>query len=294
MLDTEDFVVIKQSGQRSEVVEAALVLTAMEIENYIEQRDTIWYLYVQSERHDDAGNQLQLYAAENQPPTQRAVPFTIVDDGWLGVLAYLTVIWCIPALQAYTNANLLELGRLHVESVWAGELWRPITALTLHGDIAHILSNSFFGVVFGLFVGRHLGSGLGWLLVLICGAAANLLNVIIQPDQFKAIGASTATFACLGLVPAFAWRRGYFRGKGWARGFAPMFGAIALLAFTGGFGNEGVDIFGHLFGFATGIAMGLGVAHIKLHKISKADQQRAGFFAAFLVVIAWLFAAGAS
>ena len=73
-----------------------------------------------------------------------------------------------------------------------------------------------------------------------------------------------------------------------------MFGAIALLAFTGGFGNEGVDIFGHLFGFATGIAMGLGVAHIKLHKISKADQQRAGFFAAFLVVIAWLFAAGAS
>ncbi len=289
-----EFVVIKRSDQRREVMEAALVLTAMEIENYIEQRNAQWLLYVEPDKHHAAQTQLILYAEENKPPVEQAVPFTIVDDGWLGVLAYLTVIWCVPALQSYTDANLPELGRLHVGAVWQGELWRPVTALTLHSDIAHILSNSFFGVVFGLFVGRHLGSGLGWLLVLLCGAAANGLNALIQPDHFKAIGASTATFACLGLVPAFAWRRGYFRGKGWARGFAPMFGAIALLAFTGGFGNQQVDIFGHLFGFLAGIGMGLLVAHIDLARISKADQQRAGFFAAFLVAVAWMFGAVAT
>ena len=290
MLDKDEFTIVKQSTKRREVMEAALVLSAMEIENYIEQKEFVWYLYVAPDKLEPARTQLHLYTEENRPPAQLAVPFTIVDDGWLGVLAYLTVIWCIPALQSYTDADLLALGRLHAEAVWAGELWRPVTALTLHSDIAHILSNSFFGLLFGLFVGRHLGSGVGWLLVLICGAAANLLNAAIQPDQFKAIGASTATFACLGLVPAFGWRRGYFRGKGWARGFAPMFGAIALLAFTGGFGNERVDIVGHLFGFLAGICMGLLVAHIKLDQISKADQQRAGSFAVFLVAIAWMFA----
>lgn len=282
---------VLQTESRKVAREAALVLTAMQIENFIEQRDFAWMVFVPEVRSQQARMQLDLYDEENQPPTEQAVPYSIVDDGWVGVLAYLGIIWSIPALQSYTNTNLLELGRLHSEAVSLGEIWRPVTALTLHGDIGHILSNSLYGVVFGLFVGRHLGSGLGWLLVLICGAGANLLNALIQPDGFKAIGASTATFACLGLVPAFGWRRGYFKGKGWARGFAPIFGAIALLAFTGGFGSERVDIFGHLFGFFMGLGMGLFVAHINLEKISKADQQRAGGFAAFMVLFAWLTAA---
>ena len=174
----------------------------------------------------------------------------------------------------------------------SGEWWRAATALTLHADIGHITANSFFGCVFGLFVGRYLGSGLGWLLVLLCGCIANFLNAVVQPDQFRAIGASTATFAALGIVPAYGWRRGFFRGNGFKRGFAPIFGAIAILAFTG-FGSENVDALGHIFGFAAGIGMGLLAAKVpRLNPIhmSEGDQQRAGAAALILIGSAWLWA----
>ena len=203
-----------------------------------------------------------------------------------GVLGYLLVIWCIPALEFHTGAAWRQIGSMDAVAVTAGEWWRPITALTLHADLGHIASNSLFGTVFGLFVGRYLGSGFGWLLVLGCGFAANLLNAYVQPGRFVSIGASTATFAALGLVPAFGWRRGFFRGQGAVRGFAPIFAAIALLSFTG-FGAENVDALGHIFGFAAGIGMGLAVAQVDVRRYSLADQQRAGAAVVLLVAAAW-------
>ena len=283
-----NFVLVFQSTQRHQAREHALVLTAMEIDNYIEHKAPLWQVWVPEHLEQQATQQITLYTSENATPYEQPRPFETIDDGWRGVLAYLSVIWLIPTLQYYLNTDLAALGRLHSELVMQGELWRPITALTLHSDLPHIASNSFFGIVFGLLVGRNLGSGLGWLLVLVCGILANTLNALIQHDDFKSIGASTATFACLGLVPAFGWRRGYFKGQGWVRGFAPMFAAIALLAFTGGFGSAKVDIFAHVFGFLFGIGMGLAVAHIKLDKITPADQQRAGVFALTIIGGAWL------
>ena len=282
------------SNRRAAVNEAALVLTAVGVDNMIHHHDHHWALLVSTEDENHAHQQLHLYWQENQPNQERPVPAHQVDSGWPGVVGYLFVIWLIPALGSFTQLDFLSLGRLDAAAVGDGEWWRVATALTLHADIAHIAANSFFGCVFGLFVGRYLGSGLGWLLVLLCGCAANLLNAAIQPDAFRAIGASTATFAALGIVPAYGWRKGFFRGRGTKRGFAPIFGAIAILAFTG-FGSERVDVLGHVFGFAAGIGMGLLAAQIpRLNpaRMSEADQQRAGAAAFILMAAAWLWAAG--
>lgn len=278
------------SNRHAAVNEAALVLTAVGIENMIHHHDHHWALLVATEDEAHAHQQLHAYWKENQPNTERPVPAHQIDSGWPGVIGYLFVIWLIPALGSFTALDFLSLGRLDAGAVADGEWWRVATALTLHADIAHIAANSFFGCVFGLFVGRYLGSGLGWLLVLMCGCVANLLNALVQPEQFRAIGASTATFAALGIVPAFGWQRGFFRGNGFKRGFAPIFGAIAILAFTG-FGSENVDALGHIFGFAAGIGMGLLAASIeRLNPVvmSEGDQQRAGAAALILMAAAWL------
>ena len=77
-----------------------------------------------------------------------------------------------------------------------------------------------------MFVGRHLGSGLGWLLDRRCAArVGNLLDAALQPEDFHSIGASTATFATIGIVGAFVWRRGYYRAVDWRRSVAPVFAA---------------------------------------------------------------------
>lgn len=267
--------------------EAGLVLTAMDINNTIIETPQGFTVMVAEEDQAMAHWQLTAYWTENRQPAEKPVDAETVDSGWLGVMGYLLVIWSIPALQSFSGADLGKPGRLDSALVQAGELWRPITALTLHADIAHILSNSFFGALFGLFVGRYLGSGYGWLLVLGSAAVANLTNALLQPEGFRAIGASTATFAALGLVPAFGWRRGYFRGRGARRGFAPIFGAIALFSFTG-FGTDNTDVLGHLFGFVYGLVTGLLVARVDLRAKSLADQQRAGAVAVGVVALAWL------
>ena len=284
-------VVIFAADQRPPVAQAALVLAAIGIEYRIEQTANMWHLLVDEPVKETAHTELRKFWSENAVAELAPVPATVVDSGWYGVLGYLAVIWVIPALGSFTHVDFRTAGRMDAIAVSNGELWRTITAVTLHSDIAHIASNSLFGTVFGLFVGRYLGSGLGWLVVLMCAALANLTNAFIQPDEFRSIGASTATFAALGVVPAFAWRRGYFRGRGWKRGFAPIFAAIALLAFTGmGGGAPNIDVLGHVFGFFAGLAAGLVLAKTDLHRLSNADQQRAGGFAILLVATAWLFA----
>lgn len=282
---------IFKADRAEAIAEVALVLTAMGIPHEVHDVDEAgaWTLSVPAEHEVEAYNQLKLYWRENRPASIKPVQATMVDSGWPGVVGYLLVIWALPFWQANSALDLAGLGNLHAGSFMQGEIWRAVTALTLHADLGHIMANSLFGIVFGLFVGRYLGSGFGWLLVLLCGISANMLNGLVQPDAFRALGASTATFAALGLVPAFGWRRGFFRGQGAKRGFAPIFGAIAILAFTG-FGGERIDVLGHLFGFIAGILAGLAVAHVKVQSRTAADQWRAGLVAVGIVAAAWLFA----
>jgi membrane associated rhomboid family serine protease len=148
------------------------------------------------------------------------------------------------------------------------------------------VANSLFGALFGLFVGRYLGSGFGWLLVLISGALGNALNAWLRPEAFSSIGASTATFAALALGAAFVWRRGYFRGGGLRRGFAPIFGGIALLAFTG-IGGGRTDVIAHFAGFGVGLCAGLLAASFDIRRLGKSGQYISAGLAFGLLLLAW-------
>jgi membrane associated rhomboid family serine protease len=218
-----------------------------------------------------AHHELTAYWQENaQPaPAQTNVPYA--DSGWLGVLGFLAVIWAVPALQGFANATWVEAGVLHSGSVRDGEWWRIVTALTLHGGLEHILSNSLFGSLFGFFVARYLGSGM------------------VHPDSFRALGASTANFAALGLAPTLLWRKGAFRQQDWRRGVAPIFAAVAMLAFTG-FGSERVDVGGHVFGFIAGVGAGWYLSRFDFAGISLERQQQAGLLALALVALCWILA----
>jgi len=300
MSRSEDFfpgVCLGRSRARGSVQELGLVLTAVAIEHRIEFDGHDWCLWVREVDEASARRELANYWRENLPPPDRASPLRIpnVDSGWMGVLAYLLVIWALPSLEAASafGWDWRVIGAMHAEAVRNGEWWRTVTAMTLHGDFAHLIGNSLFGAVFGLFVGRHLGSGAGWLLVVLAGALANLCNAAIQPDAFRSVGASTATFAALALVGSFVWRRGYLRGWDWRRRFAPVFGGIALLAFTG-FGGDNTDVMGHLLGFAFGFLLGFVAGGLDLRRLGHSGQSLCGIAAVGLVVWAWRLAGAAA
>lgn len=279
---------IRTSRSRPDLNELSLVLTAVDVPHRIDFDGHVWGLWVDTGDVAAANAELDKYDRENRAPAGPVRQARIVDSGVAGVLAYLLVIWALPSLE-YAHAlgwDWREAGVMHATRVTQGEWWRAVTAMTLHADLAHLVANSMFGAVFGLFVGRYLGSGLGWLLVVLAGTGGNLLNAYLQHDGFRSLGASTATFAALALAGAFVWRRGYLRGWDWRRRFAPVFGGIAMLAYTG-FGGGNTDVVAHVTGFGCGLVLGLAAGGFDPRALGRTGQALGGALALALVAGAW-------
>lgn len=283
---------VRRHAARPLLADLALVLSAVGIGHRLEFDGHQWRLLVPLESLDQAERELAAYHAENRALPQSVAPAAPIDSGWLGVLGYLLVIWGLPWLEdaGAFGWRWREIGVMQADLVRDGAWWRAVTALTLHADLGHIAANSLFGAVFGLLAGRLYGSGVAWLLILVAGMLGNLLNAGLQPDNFRSLGASTATFAALALVGAAAWRRGYYRGRGWRRTLAPVFGGIAMLAYTG-FGGENTDVVAHVTGFASGFLAGCVTARWPVARGGRSLQVVAGALALGFVVLAWRAAA---
>ena len=307
MLFETAWVAIREGAARRDVRAFELVLAARGIDSRVDWRDGAWLLLVAREDAPAAEAELAEYARENQPAA-RPPPPPRIDSGWWGVAGYLGCVWLLMALTASAAFGLdwRAAGRLHVGAVAGGEWWRLATALTLHADLGHIVANSAFGTFFGLLAGRHLGSGLAWLCIVLGGVAGNALNALVRAEHFTSLGASTATFAAVGIVAAFIWRSGYFgraapagpgarrRGRAggalaWQRTLAPVFAAIALFAFTG-IGTENTDVVAHFTGLGSGLAIGVAVARLRLQLSGVRAQRRYGLLAAAIPLVAWLLA----
>lgn len=294
---TEDvpWLVVRVGDERRQLRGFALVLAARGIESRMDWRDGTWLLLVAEDDMLASERELAAFEHENQP-APRPPPPARVDSGWWGVAAYLACVWLVMAL---TSAEAFgwdwrATGRLHVGLLGRGELWRLATALTLHADVGHIVANSVFGAFFGLLAGRHLGSGLAWLCIVLGGILGNALAALARPEHFASLGASTATFAAVGIVGAFMWRSGYFARAGqsrlgWARALAPVFAAIALFAFTG-VGTDNTDVLAHFTGLVAGLAIGAAVGRVRLQHAGVRAQRFFGLTSLAIVSVAWLLA----
>ena len=232
------------------------------------------------------------WESENREQRPRTEPIKPVyqDSAW-GVAGYIALISIVAVLagEAAFNRDWLEAGRVDGVLIRAGEWWRAVTALTLHSGLPHFVGNVVFGAVFGVMAGRVLGPGVTWLAVLIAATFGNLLNTFLLDPNHRAIGASTAVFAALGLISGFAWRGKLFAQDRWAWRLGPIVGGIALLAYTGT-GGENTDIGAHLAGFVCGFAGGVLLTRV-YHLVPDARVQKlCGAAAVVGVCGAWLIA----
>ncbi|MBE0598536.1 MAG: rhomboid family intramembrane serine protease, partial [Desulfuromonadales bacterium] len=160
-------------------------------------------------------------------------------------------------LLAHHPVDWVALGNAHAGRIMAGQWWRTITALTLHADWPHLLSNIAIGGFFIHRLCRELGSGLSWSLVVAAGSLGNLVNAWLHSPSHRAVGASTAVFGALGLLAALNLIR--YRHSLRRRWLLPVAAALALLAMLGTEG-ERTDVGAHLFGFAAGLLLGVATA----------------------------------
>jgi membrane associated rhomboid family serine protease len=287
----EDLRVVYESRNRQSCSDRALVLASVRIPYQLIDDGLSCALVVPAEYSARAVEELRLYEDEN-PPVQTKVRKRIVyQDAVPGVVAYVLVICIVAWLAGYSifGSNWFVAGRVDGTLIRDGEWWRTITALTLHSGVRHLLGNLVFGVFFGIFAGRILGSGVAWLAVVIAAALGNVANTLLLDSTHRSIGASTAVFATLGLLAGYVWRGQLMAQDRWSTRFGPIVGGLALLMFTGT-GDENTDIGAHLLGFICGFAMGMLLTMIGKMPAPPRTQVVAGSLALGLVGAAWLIA----
>jgi rhomboid protease GluP len=243
-------------GSKALCQEYSLVLEARSIEHEMFESDGAWLLTVAPASQLSAYDELTRYSTERsvaRPRSRFIEPFGGAAAGAAGYIVVLLIIAYCAGLSLFGvdwySAGVIDAGPARTE--W----WRAITALTLHADPEHLSNNLFFGVLVGVAASRLLGPGVAWFVALLAGGCANYVEMWIAPASHRALGASTAVFAALGLLTGLAWtERLSFRERKWYR-WAPLIAGVILLTLFGA-GGEHVDVLGHFLGFAFGTAAG--------------------------------------
>lgn len=287
----EDLRVVFESRNRKSCSDRALVLAALQIPHHLVDDGESCALVVPAERSAQAVEELRLYEEENPPVQPRPRKKIEYQDSLPGVVAYVLIVCAVAWLAGYSmfEANWFAAGRVDGTLIREGEWWRTITALTLHSGVRHLLGNLVFGVFFGIFAGRLLGSGVAWLAVLIASMLGNTANTLLLESAHRSIGASTAVFATLGLLAGYVWRGQLMAQDRWPTRMGPIIGGLALLMFTGT-GDENTDIGAHLMGFVCGFGVGMLLTVLGRMPAPARVQYAAGSVAVGLVVLAWVLA----
>ena len=287
----EDLRVVYESTNRQSCSDRALVLASVQIPYQLVDDGMSCVLVVPAEYSPRAVEELRLYDDENPPARPKPRKRIVYQDALPGVIGYVFVVCAVAWLAGYSffGSNWFVAGRVDGTLIRDGEWWRTITALTLHSGVRHLLGNLVFGVFFGIFAGRLLGSGVAWLAVVVAAALGNTANTLLLDSTHRSIGASTAVFATLGILAGYVWRGQLMAQDRWSTRMGPIIGGLALLMFTGT-GDENTDIGAHLLGFVCGFATGMLLTVIGKMPAPPQTQKAAGGIALGLIAISWLIA----
>ena len=192
-----------------------------------------------------------------------------------GLVTIFLVVLAV-AVTAYTGfmnsptGNRAALDRLHISEkmfthgvsggasqflpeVRAGEVWRLITPIFLHGDWMHIIFNMMMLVQLGRFIESRFGGAKLLALVMAIGIGSNLAEYLWKSPWFG--GMSGVNYGLFG----FLWMKGKFgRDQGWQ--LNPQTVQLMLmwmvLCFTGMLGPiaNGAHVGGLLIGALLGIS----------------------------------------
>ena len=191
--------------------------------------------------------------------------------------------------QAWKQTGLWDIELVQENGQW----WRCITALTLHADATHVLSNMLWGFIFGSLTAARIGTGFALLLMLLSGTLGNATMALIGSFPHQSLGASTMVFGLLGCLTSLhtceRWKhrekgRGIIRLLPWV----PLAFGIAMALVSGG--APGSDALAHACGFAWGLVMGAIAPACKSLVASPLAQFLAAIVTVAAFVLAWLVA----
>ena len=264
-------------GSIQEAHEHALVLLAMGWDCSVHRVTEGYALFTADMDADRAIHELELYAAEQSIGTPHSEPTPLDHPAGVPLLALWGITLAVVFSKQLVNPSLTDrFSNSTVPLLEQGEWWRPFTALFLHGDLPHLLGNLLIGGLFCIMAAKSLGAWKSWPLILVGGTFGNLINALLQRgESFSSIGASTATFAALGLLVGLALATETLRGRYLRlRSLAIPLIAGSLIFSMFGTAGENTDVSAHVWGGLCGMV--LGALSGWLERASRRHQDRNG------------------
>ena len=212
-----------------------------------------------------------------------------------GLIAVMAVIYALQWLSILLfNADLpAEAGMKVNELIVAGQYWRLVTAMFLHGSILHLGINLYALYILGQRIERFFGPLRFAGLFLIAGIAGNLFSFLLT--KAPSLGSSTAIFGLLGAEAIFIVQHRDLMGDQYQTAFRQI-AQVAIVNLFIGFAVPGIDNWGHIGGLIGGaVFTWFGGPIFELKKeppVIRMDDQRPLFnsLTAFIVLLALIIA----
>jgi len=273
----------------------ALTLSSRGIASRARKSDDTFELYVAAHDVEFAKAELDAIDREERDARRAAAADAAAARKQLskhGTLGAVVIALLLLAFFAITGPRAdgglwFAAGASDAERVLHGEWWRTVTALTLHADSAHVLSNVGIGTLVIAAVMRSEGVGFGSALVLASGTAGNLVNAWVHETLHRSVGFSTAVFGAIGILGGLAFVDARRHIKPRRPAWTALAGTLALLALLGMSEKGSVDVLAHVFGAAAGLCLGLFSAWLQARPKSSSGQWLAGTGALAAVFTSW-------
>ena len=184
--------------------------------------------------------------------------------------------------------NIIDSFCVHADSIRAGEYYRLITGIFLHGSILHLLFNCYALFVLGSQIESFYGKLKYIIIYLFSGLMGSLLSMTFNDGA--SIGASGAIFGLMGSLVYFGYHNRVYLGNVIKSQILPLI----VLNLALGFMLTGIDNFAHIGGLIGGsiISVGLGVDG----KSSTFERVNgliiSALFLAFVIYMAFVFKVG--
>jgi rhomboid protease GluP len=274
---------------KRQAMDWSLVLASQGIAAIINKGETGWLLIVDQPEYERAKTALGQYQIENRGwHWRRELAGTGVDFHW-GALLWVLGIAAFYYWSTVRFPGLRNAGMVDSRAVLQGQWWRLFTAITLHQNLPHLISNATTGfLLLGLAMARF-GPGIAMLAAFLAGVVGNYAGVIIYPSAYDSLGASGMVTGALGLitVQSFApWRKSRMTAP-----FLPRAAAAGVLILVLiGFSPE-ADMVAHVGGFLAGAIFGLLLGRVRPAALQRsAPNMVGGFVLGALVIATWLLA----
>ena len=292
-------VIITRAALKSPVLDVSLVLASQGVRHWIEYDPGTFQS--ENERavpaNDDSGFVLTVDPADAARARDVLDKHTRENEGYrvedpevapFGLFFSPLLHLAIPALFSFWAASvpwqvwMERRGGAAADLILNGELWRTLTATTLHADSEHFLGNMLSGFFILNLLRRRAGPGTTMPILTLCAALTNFAVAALSPADHFSIGFSTVVFAALGLLAGLETLllpRGQERREAGLRGISPLLAAFFLAVMTGL--GENADIQAHFIGFAAGVLASPAVYWIRKTSWEKWGWQVLGVLATF-------------